>query len=91
MQTHENSRPPGGASVVVGKESYGQLVVDMLEKQTAFQWKKDLWCIFTGYIVNQSEQDKSINLAGEYFTFRDLVEFFENVEALKAGKEVGSL
>ncbi|MEO6282001.1 MAG: hypothetical protein ABIN80_20435 [Dyadobacter sp.] len=91
METNEKSRPPGGASVVVSKESYGQLVVNMLEKQTGFQWKRDLWGLFSRYVESNHNGDKSANLLDEFWTFRDLVEFFENVEALQAGKEVREL
>jgi hypothetical protein len=90
MKTNENSRPPGGV-VVVTKEAYGRLVEKLLDQQTGSTWKRDLFGIFAGYINNQHANDKSVNLAQEFWTFRDLIFFFDEIEALQAGKEVGQL
>ena len=73
---------------LLNPERMGQLVLDLLDKQTGNTWKYDLWSIMEGNIAHQAATDIRCRLLEEFMTFRDLIFFFEEIDALREGKKI---
>jgi len=67
--------------------AYGREVGKLLSSSSAESWSDELWTMFTGYIISLKEQGHAPELCDTYFSFKELVEFFENVERI--GREEG--
>jgi len=70
--------------------AYGREVGKLLSSSSPESWRDELWTIFTGYIISLKEQGPAPDLCDTYFSFKELVEFFENVGRIGRG-EVGEI
>ncbi|MGN7886717.1 hypothetical protein [Dyadobacter sp. 22481] len=68
--------------------AYGREVGKLLSSSSAETWSKELWTIFTGYIISLKEQGHAPELCDTYFSFKELIAFFENVERIGRGEEL---
>jgi len=66
--------------------AYGREVGKLLSSSSAENWSDELWTMFTGYIISLKEQGHAPDLCDTYFSFKELVEFFENVERIRRGE-----
>ncbi len=66
--------------------AYGREVGKLLSSSSAECWRDELWTIFTGYIISLKEQGHAPELCDTYFSFKELVAFFENVERIGRGE-----
>ncbi|MCF2491236.1 hypothetical protein [Dyadobacter sp. CY347] len=66
--------------------AYGKAVNDLLSSSTAESWNRELWTMFSGFMLAQNEMGRSENLSNTYFSFKELLEFFERVERIRKGK-----
>jgi len=66
--------------------AYGREVGKLLSSSSTECWTAELWTIFTGYIISLKEQGHAPELCDTYFSFKELVEFFENVERIGRGE-----
>ena len=78
MNTQTQPIEPTDATLL----AYGREVGKLLSSSSAECWRDELWTIFTGYIISLKEQGHAANLCDTYFSFRELVAFFENVERI---------
>jgi len=66
--------------------AYGKAVSDLLSSSTAESWNRELWTMFSGFMLAQNEMGRSENLSNTYFSFKELLEFFEKVERIRKGE-----
>jgi hypothetical protein len=69
--------------------AYGKEVGKLLSSSSAESWTAELWTIFTGYIISLKEQGHAPELCDTYFSFKELIEFFENVERIGQSETEG--
>lgn len=69
-------------------ESYGHLIADIVDRCSGFDLQTHLWSIMAGHIENQARNDTSVNLSEEFMTFRDLIFLFDDIKAIREGREV---
>ena len=65
--------------------AYGREVGALLSSSTAESWTSELWTMFSGFMLAQNEMGRSTNLSNTYFSFKELLEFFEKVEGIRKG------
>ncbi|SKB61691.1 hypothetical protein [Dyadobacter psychrophilus] len=65
--------------------AYGREVSALLSSSTAENWTNELWTMFSGFMLAQNEMGRSENLSNTYFSFKELLEFFERVEGIRKG------
>ncbi|WP_026630491.1 hypothetical protein [Dyadobacter alkalitolerans] len=65
--------------------AYGKAVSDLLSSSTAESWNRELWTMFSGFMLAQNEMGRSENLSDTYFSFKEMLEFFEKVERIRTG------
>ncbi|WP_229210829.1 hypothetical protein [Dyadobacter jiangsuensis] len=70
--------------------AYGREVGKLLSSSSAESWRDELWTIFTGYIISLKEQGPAPELCDTYFSFKELIAFFENVERIGRGECVNA-
>ena len=70
--------------------AYGREVGKLLSSSSPESWRDELWTIFTGYIISLKEQGHAPDLCDTYFSFKELIAFFENVERIGRGEAVGT-
>jgi hypothetical protein len=63
--------------------AYGVEVDELLSMNNTETWTNELWTMFSGYMLAQKELGYSPNISKIFFTFRDLLLFFENVEMIR--------
>jgi hypothetical protein len=63
--------------------AYGKQVEELLSITDASVWIDDLWTIYTGYMVSQTEMGYNPRAADLFCTFRDLVFFFQRTQLEK--------
>jgi hypothetical protein len=63
--------------------AYGEQVKELLSICDASAWIDDLWTIYTGYMVSQTEMGYNPRAADLFCTFRDLVFFFQRTQLEK--------
>jgi hypothetical protein len=73
------------------KNALASLVEKLIDSQNTDEWKHYIWRLYEGYMNDQNNGDKSVTLALEFYTFRDLIRFFEDIEAVSEGREVNRL
>ena len=66
--------------------AYGKAVSDLLSSSTAESWNRELWTMFSGFMLAQNEMGRSENLSNTFFSFKELLEFFEKVEGIRKGE-----
>ncbi|NIJ52828.1 hypothetical protein [Dyadobacter arcticus] len=79
MQTQSNSNEFPDARHL----AYGREVSELLSQSNAASWVNDLWDIYTGYMVAQRELGHNLRAADIFTSFKELVFFFQRVEAMK--------
>lgn len=84
MNTQTHPIEPTDATL----HAYGREVGKLLSSSSAECWRDELWTIFTGYIISLKEQGHAPDLCDTYFSFKELVAFFENVERVGKGEGV---
>jgi len=65
--------------------AYGKEVAKLLSSSSAENWSNELWTIFTGYIMSLKEQGHAPELCDTYFSFKELLDFFAEVERIGRG------
>lgn len=63
--------------------AYGKEVSELLSSSTAESWTNALWTMFSGFMLAQNEMGRPQNLSNTYFSFKELLEFFERVEGIR--------
>jgi len=63
--------------------AYGKEVSELLSSSTAESWTNELWTMFSGFILAQNEMGRNENLSNTYFSFKELLGFFERVEGIR--------
>jgi len=66
--------------------AYGREVNALLSSSSAESWNRELWTMFSGFMLAQNETGRSSNLCNTYFSFKELLEFFEKVERIRRGE-----
>jgi hypothetical protein len=66
--------------------AYGKEVSSLLSSSTAESWTNELWTMFSGFMLAQTEMGRAENLSNTYFSFKELLEFFEKVEGIRKGE-----
>ncbi|KAA6440611.1 hypothetical protein FEM33_08500 [Dyadobacter flavalbus] len=66
--------------------AYGREVSALLSSSNAESWNRELWTMFSGFMLAQSETGHTPNLSNTYFSFKELLEFFEKVERIRRGE-----
>lgn len=66
--------------------AYGQEVNALLSSSSAESWNRELWTMFSGFMLAQNETGHTPNLSNTYFSFKELLEFFEKVERIRKGE-----
>lgn len=64
--------------------AYGEHVKNLLTMNDPKEWVEDLWTIYTGFMVAQSELGHNPHASDLFCTFRELVFFFQKLEERKA-------
>lgn len=62
--------------------AYGREVGKLLSSSSPECWRDELWTIFTGYIISLKEQGPAPELCDTYFSFKELIAFFAEVERI---------
>ncbi|MEO6284717.1 MAG: hypothetical protein ABIN80_30495 [Dyadobacter sp.] len=70
--------------------AYGREVGSLLSNNSAESWKAELWTMFGGYIVALKDFGHAPELCNTYFSFKELLEFFEKVERIRLGETEGA-
>jgi hypothetical protein len=63
--------------------AYGREVAELLSQSHAASWISDLWDIYSGYMVAQPELGYNPRASEIFASFKELVFFFQRVEAIK--------
>jgi alpha-amylase/alpha-mannosidase (GH57 family) len=66
--------------------AYGKEVAKLLSSSGTENWTAELWTIFTGYIISLKEQGHAPELCDTYFSFKELLDFFAEVERIGRGE-----
>ncbi|MHA4736529.1 hypothetical protein [Dyadobacter sp. MSC1_007] len=66
--------------------AYGKEVRKLLSSSNTENWSAELWTIFTGYIISLKDQGHAPELCDTYFSFKELLDFFERVERIGRGE-----
>jgi hypothetical protein len=64
--------------------AYAERVKELLTMNAPAEWIEDLWTIYTGFMVAQSELGHNPRASDLFCTFRELVFFFQKLEERKA-------
>lgn len=64
--------------------AYGEHVKALLTMNAPAEWVEDLWTIYTGYMIAQTELGHNPRASDLFCTFRELVFFFQKIEERKA-------
>ena len=85
MNTETHALAPSDSTLL----AYGREVGKLLSSSSAESWSNELWTIFTGYIISLKEQGHAPELCDTYFSFKELIEFFAEVERIGRGEAAG--
>ncbi|MCE6988290.1 hypothetical protein [Dyadobacter sp. CY323] len=66
--------------------AYGMEVGALLSSSTTATWTEELWTMFSGLMLAQNEMGHMPKLGNTYFSFKELLEFFEKVERIRRGE-----
>lgn len=64
--------------------AYAEHVKALLTMNAPAEWIEDLWTIYTGFMISQSELGHNPKASDLFCTFRELVFFFQKLEERKA-------
>lgn len=64
--------------------AYGREVNALLSSESADAMADELWTMFSGYMLAQKELGHSPEIANTFFTFKDLLLFFEKIERIRS-------
>lgn len=64
--------------------AYAAHVKELLSMNAPEEWIEDLWTIYTGFMISQSELGHNPKASDLFCTFRELVFFFQKLEERKA-------
>lgn len=64
--------------------AYGEHVKTLLSMSDPAEWVEDLWTMYTGFMVAQTELGHNPRASDMFCTFRELVFFFQKLEERKA-------
>ncbi|WP_353720703.1 hypothetical protein [Dyadobacter sp. 676] len=78
MTTLSNTESPDSRLLAYGRE-----VSTLLSSDSAESWVAELWTMFSGFMLAQKELGYSPEIANTFFTFKDLLGFFERVERIR--------
>ncbi|WP_031528622.1 hypothetical protein [Dyadobacter crusticola] len=81
-QTHTNE-PSEAVLLAFGKE-----VDTLLSSSSPARWRMHVWDMFGGYILAQKELGYTPELSNTFWSFKELVEFFEAAERIRGGEMV---
>ena len=84
MQMHTNTHPIESTDATL--LAYGREVSKLLSSSSAENWSDELWTMFTGYIISLKEQGHAPELCDTYFSFKELIAFFAEVERIGRGE-----
>ncbi len=82
MNTETHALAPSDPTLL----AYGREVGKLLSSSSAESWSNELWTIFTGYIISLKEQGHAPELCDTYFSFKELIAFFAEVERIGRGE-----
>ncbi|KAA6441530.1 hypothetical protein FEM33_02020 [Dyadobacter flavalbus] len=82
MKTHTNLSESQDSRLL----AYGLEVKELLSMTNTETWTNELWTMFSGYMLAQNELGYSPSISKTFFTFRDLLLFFEKVEIIRNEK-----
>ena len=82
MNTETHALTPSDPTLL----AYGREVGKLLSSSSAESWSNELWTIFTGYIISLKEQGHAPELCDTYFSFKELIAFFAEVERIGRGE-----
>ncbi len=66
--------------------AYGREVNALLSSESTDGMVDELWTMFSGYMLAQKELGYSPEIANTFFTFKDLLGFFESIERIRKGR-----
>ncbi|TLV00670.1 hypothetical protein [Dyadobacter luticola] len=78
MNTETHFNAPSDAVLL----AYGREVHMLLSSSTPERWKAYVWDMFGGYILVQKELGYTPELSNVFWSFKELLEFFEKAESL---------
>ncbi|MBO9614692.1 MAG: hypothetical protein J7619_18470 [Dyadobacter sp.] len=64
--------------------AYGREVNALLSSDSADGMADELWTMFSGYMLAQKELGHCPEIANTFFTFKDLLLFFEKIERIRS-------
>jgi hypothetical protein len=67
--------------------AYGKEVSELLSSESPEEWTTDLWSIFGGFMIAQRELGHSPEISDMFFSFRDLLFFFEKINKIRSGDQ----
>lgn len=67
--------------------AYGKEVTKLLEGETPEDWATELWTMFGGFMIAQKELGYSPGISNTFFSFRDLLFFFEKINKIRNGDQ----
>ncbi|CAG5070019.1 hypothetical protein DYBT9623_02759 [Dyadobacter sp. CECT 9623] len=85
MDTRTHISEPSEAVLL----AYGREVETLLSSSTPERWRMHVWDMFGGYILAQKDLGYTPELSNTFWSFKELVEFFEVVERVRDGNMVG--
>lgn len=63
--------------------AYGKEVRELLNGETPEDWAAELWTMFGGFMIAQKELGYSPEISNTFFSFKDLLFFFERIEKIR--------
>jgi hypothetical protein len=67
--------------------AYGREVGELLSSSSAQSWIEQVWTMFGGYMLAQKELGHTPGLCDTFWSFKELLEFFEKVERIRKHSE----
>ncbi|MBO9614588.1 MAG: hypothetical protein J7619_17945 [Dyadobacter sp.] len=67
--------------------AYGKEVSELLNSESPEDWAVELWSMFGGFMIAQKELGFSSEISNTFFSFRDLLFFFEKIEKIRHDRQ----
>ncbi|NIJ55019.1 hypothetical protein [Dyadobacter arcticus] len=68
--------------------AYGEKVKELLSASSPDAWCDHLWAMYGGYVLAQKELGYSADATNVYWSFRDLLFFFEGLPEKKMNERM---